>query len=86
GKGRSPCCDEDGLKKGQWTPEEDKKLVDYIQKNGHGSLRALPKLAGLNRCGSWTAAAEEWEEGLKPAPGTGIGQESDSGGGGECCY
>lgn len=45
--GRSPCCDENGLKKGPWTPEEDQKLVDYIQKHGHGSWRALPKLAGI---------------------------------------
>lgn len=45
--GRSPCCDESGLKKGPWTPEEDHKLVKYIQKNGHGSWRALPKLAGM---------------------------------------
>lgn len=45
--GRSPCCDENGLKKGPWTPEEDQKLVQYIQKHGHGSWRALPKLAGM---------------------------------------
>lgn len=44
--GRSPCCDESGLKKGPWTPEEDHKLVKHIQKHGHGSWRALPKLAG----------------------------------------
>ncbi|XVF15205.1 hypothetical protein REPUB_Repub09cG0130400 [Reevesia pubescens] len=43
--GRSPCCDESGLKKGPWTPEEDQKLVKHIQENGHGSWRALPKLA-----------------------------------------
>nr|CAB3502868.1 unnamed protein product [Digitaria exilis] len=43
--GRSPCCDENGLKKGPWTPEEDQKLMEYIQKHGHGSWRALPKLA-----------------------------------------
>ncbi|KAK1620008.1 hypothetical protein QYE76_025525 [Lolium multiflorum] len=49
--GRSPCCDENGLKKGPWTTEEDQKLTEYIVKNGHGSWRALPKLAGLNRCG-----------------------------------
>ena len=46
--GRSPCCDESGLKKGPWTPEEDQKLVKYIQENGHASWRALPKLAGMN--------------------------------------
>ncbi|KAF8400139.1 hypothetical protein HHK36_013435 [Tetracentron sinense] len=45
--GRSPCCDENGLKKGPWTPEEDQKLVLYIQQHGHGSWRALPKLAAL---------------------------------------
>lgn len=45
--GRSPCCDENGLKKGPWTPEEDQKLVEHIQKHGHGSWRALPKLAGM---------------------------------------
>ena len=45
--GRSPCCDENGLKKGPWTPEEDEQLVQYIQKHGHGSWRALPKLAGF---------------------------------------
>lgn len=34
------------LKKGPWTAEEDQKLVDYIQKNGHGKWRLLPKNAG----------------------------------------
>ena len=34
------------LKKGAWTPEEDQILIDYIQAHGHGSWRALPKLAG----------------------------------------
>lgn len=45
--GRAPCCEKQGLKKGPWTPEEDKILVDYIQAHGHGSWRSLPKLAGL---------------------------------------
>lgn len=44
--GRSPFCDEIGLKKGPWTPEEDQKLINHIKKHGHGSWRALPKLAG----------------------------------------
>jgi hypothetical protein len=46
--GRFPCCDESGLKKGPWTPEEDEKLLQYIQKNGHGSWRTLPRLAGTD--------------------------------------
>ncbi|XP_022752280.1 transcription factor MYB41-like [Durio zibethinus] len=62
--GRSPCCDESGLKKGPWTPEEDQKLVKYIQANGHGSWRALPKLAGLNRCGK--SCRLRWTNYLRP--------------------
>ncbi|XVF56560.1 hypothetical protein PTKIN_Ptkin06aG0131000 [Pterospermum kingtungense] len=62
--GRSPCCDENGLKKGPWTPEEDQILVDYIQKHGHRSWRALPKLAGLNRCGK--SCRLRWTNYLRP--------------------
>ncbi|XP_065847029.1 transcription factor MYB93 [Euphorbia lathyris] len=62
--GRSPCCDENGLKKGPWTPEEDQKLIDHIQKHGHGSWRALPKLAGLNRCGK--SCRLRWTNYLRP--------------------
>ncbi|OVA02910.1 SANT/Myb domain [Macleaya cordata] len=62
--GRSPCCDESGLKKGPWTPEEDQKLIDYIQRHGHGSWRALPKLAGLNRCGK--SCRLRWTNYLRP--------------------
>ena len=45
--GRSPCCDKEGLKKGPWTPEEDQKLLAYVQQHGHGSWRALPPKAGM---------------------------------------
>ncbi|XP_062220343.1 transcription factor MYB93-like [Phragmites australis] len=62
--GRSPCCDEKGLKKGPWTPEEDQKLTEYIQKHGYGSWRALPKLAGLNRCGK--SCRLRWTNYLRP--------------------
>ncbi|WVZ74445.1 hypothetical protein U9M48_022624 [Paspalum notatum var. saurae] len=63
--GRAPCCDRArGLKKGPWTPEEDKLLVDYIQSNGHGSWRLLPKLAGLNRCGK--SCRLRWTNYLRP--------------------
>lgn len=44
--GRTPCCDKNGLKKGPWTPEEDQKLIDYIQRHGYGNWRTLPKNAG----------------------------------------
>lgn len=46
--GRSPCCDKVGLKKGPWTPEEDQKLLAYIEEHGHGSWRALPIKAGTD--------------------------------------
>eukprot|EP00257_Ricinus_communis_P025852 XP_025013266.1 transcription factor MYB53 isoform X2 [Ricinus communis] len=62
--GISPFQDENGLKKGPWTPEEDKKLVDYIQEHGHGSWRALPRLAGLNRCGK--SCRLRWTNYLRP--------------------
>ncbi|KAL9325064.1 hypothetical protein ACSQ67_005709 [Phaseolus vulgaris] len=62
--GRSPCCEESGLKKGPWTPEEDQKLVNHIQNYGHASWRALPKLAGLNRCGK--SCRLRWTNYLRP--------------------
>ncbi|GMI65945.1 myb domain protein 9 [Hibiscus trionum] len=63
--GRLPCNnDENGLKKGPWTPEEDRVLIDYIQRHGHGSWRALPKLAGLNRCGK--SCRLRWTNYLRP--------------------
>ncbi|XP_042507806.1 transcription factor MYB41-like [Macadamia integrifolia] len=61
---RSPSSDDAGVKKGPWTPEEDQKLMDYIQKHGHGSWRALPKLAGLNRCGK--SCRLRWTNYLRP--------------------
>ncbi|KAI8551818.1 hypothetical protein RHMOL_Rhmol06G0216100 [Rhododendron molle] len=51
---RNPCCDKTGLKKGTWTPEEDRKLTAYITKYGSWNWRQLPKFAGLSR---WSAIA-----------------------------
>ncbi|KAL5731530.1 hypothetical protein ACHQM5_004251 [Ranunculus cassubicifolius] len=52
GRVRAPCCeDHPRLKKGPWKIAEDLKLRAYVQKNGHGNWRALPKKAGLLRCG-----------------------------------
>ncbi|CAK8570620.1 unnamed protein product [Lathyrus sativus] len=48
---RAPCCEKKGLKKGPWSLEEDEILTSYIQKHGHANWRALPKHAGLLRCG-----------------------------------
>lgn len=62
--GKTPCCEKDGLKKGPWTPEEDEKLIGYIQKHGHGRWRTLPKNAGLKRCGK--SCRLRWSNYLRP--------------------
>ncbi|KAK3142066.1 hypothetical protein QOZ80_4BG0341760 [Eleusine coracana subsp. coracana] len=62
--GRAPCCEKMGLKKGPWTPEEDKILVAHIQRFGHGNWRALPKQAGLLRCGK--SCRLRWINYLRP--------------------
>lgn len=43
---RTPCCDKTGLKKGAWTPEEDRKLMAYVTRYGCWNWRQLPKFAG----------------------------------------
>ncbi|KAG5059479.1 hypothetical protein JHK87_000508 [Glycine soja] len=59
-----PCCEKGGLKKGLWTPEEDKKLVAYVEKHGHGNWRSVPDKAGLERCGK--SCRLRWINYLKP--------------------
>lgn len=45
--GRTPCCDKANVKKGPWSPEEDAKLKDFIEKYGTGgNWIALPQKAG----------------------------------------
>ncbi|OMP03097.1 hypothetical protein CCACVL1_02568 [Corchorus capsularis] len=62
--GRAPCCEKMGLKKGPWTPEEDQILINYINQFGHGNWRALPKQAGLLRCGK--SCRLRWTNYLRP--------------------
>ncbi|KAB1224601.1 Transcription factor MYB28 [Morella rubra] len=62
--GRSPCCEKVGLKKGPWTPDEDQKLLAYIEEHGPGSWRALPANAGLQRCGK--SCRLRWTNYLRP--------------------
>lgn len=47
---RTPSYDENGRKKGTWTPEEDRKLEAYITKYGYWNWHQLPKYAGKNFC------------------------------------
>ncbi|XP_076951862.1 MYB-like transcription factor ODO1 [Bidens hawaiensis] len=73
--GRQPCCDKLGVKKGPWTAEEDKKLIKYIHTNGPCCWRALPKLAGLLRCGK--SCRLRWTNYLRPDLKRGLLTESE---------
>ncbi|KAF3564134.1 hypothetical protein DY000_02019583 [Brassica cretica] len=61
---RKPCCVGEGLKKGAWTTEEDKKLISYIHEHGEGGWRDIPQKAGLKRCGK--SCRLRWANYLKP--------------------
>ncbi|KAJ1417476.1 SANT/Myb domain [Sesbania bispinosa] len=62
--GRAPCCEKMGLKKGPWTPDEDLILINHINTYGHKNWRALPKQAGLLRCGK--SCRLRWTNYLRP--------------------
>ncbi|XP_037442821.1 protein ODORANT1-like [Triticum dicoccoides] len=63
--GRQPCCDKLGVKRGPWTAEEDRKLMAFILGNaGRCCWRAVPKLAGLLRCGK--SCRLRWTNYLRP--------------------
>ncbi|KQK00404.1 transcription factor MYB30 [Brachypodium distachyon] len=62
--GRAPCCEKMGLKRGPWTAEEDRTLVAHIEQHGHSNWRALPKQAGLLRCGK--SCRLRWINYLRP--------------------
>ncbi|KAJ7527670.1 hypothetical protein O6H91_16G065500 [Diphasiastrum complanatum] len=62
--GRAPCCSKVGLNKGPWTAEEDMLLMKYIEQHGEGNWRALPKAAGLLRCGK--SCRLRWINYLRP--------------------
>ncbi|CAN1365017.1 Transcription factor MYB41 [Linum perenne] len=71
---RTPSCDENGMRKGTWTAEEDKKLIDYVTRYGCWNWRQLPKFAGnlmnkkgflgLKRCGK--SCRLRWMNYLRP--------------------
>ncbi|THG22895.1 protein ODORANT1-like [Camellia sinensis] len=73
--GRQPCCDKLGVKKGPWTAEEDKKLINFILTNGQYCWRAVPKLAGLRRCGK--SCRLRWTNYLRPDLKRGLLTESE---------
>ncbi|KAL5581883.1 hypothetical protein UlMin_014325 [Ulmus minor] len=61
---RAPFYDENGIKKGAWSPEEDEKLRAYVERYGHWNWRELPKFAGLSRCGK--SCRLRWMNYLRP--------------------
>lgn len=73
--GRQPCCDKLGVKKGPWTAEEDKKLINFILTNGQCCWRAVPKLAGLRRCGK--SCRLRWTNYLRPDLKRGLLSEAE---------
>ncbi|CAG7866770.1 unnamed protein product [Brassica rapa] len=62
--GRKTWVDGDGMKKGEWTAEEDQNLVAYINEHGVSDWRSLPKRAGLQRCGK--SCRLRWLNYLRP--------------------
>ncbi|KAJ9550710.1 hypothetical protein OSB04_014755 [Centaurea solstitialis] len=63
--GRAPCCDKANVKKGPWSPEEDAKLKDYIERYGTGgNWIALPQKIGIKRCGK--SCRLRWLNYLRP--------------------
>ncbi|KAK8921275.1 Myb-related protein 306 [Platanthera zijinensis] len=62
--GRLPCCDNIGVKKGPWTPEEDLILVSYIQEHGPSNWRCVPTNTGLSRCSK--SCRLRWTNYLRP--------------------
>ncbi|XVF10347.1 hypothetical protein REPUB_Repub07fG0175000 [Reevesia pubescens] len=62
--GRAPCCSKVGLHRGPWTAREDTLMINYIQAHGEGHWRALPKRAGLLRCGK--SCRLRWMNYLRP--------------------
>jgi transcription factor MYB, plant len=62
--GRAPCCEKEGLRRGAWSAEEDQRLAAYIQQHGHPNWRALPRHAGLLRCGK--SCRLRWINYLRP--------------------
>ncbi|KAK8930516.1 Transcription factor MYB86 [Platanthera zijinensis] len=45
--GHHSCCNQQKVKRGLWSPEEDEKLVNYITTHGYGCWSEVPGKAGL---------------------------------------
>nr|ASR18113.1 R2R3MYB28 [Ginkgo biloba] len=62
--GHHSCCNKQKVRRGLWSPEEDEKLIKYVTAYGHGCWSAVPKQAGLQRCGK--SCRLRWINYLRP--------------------
>ena len=44
--GHHSCCNQQKVKRGLWSPEEDEKLIRYINTHGYGCWSEVPEKAG----------------------------------------
>uniref|UniRef100_A0A6N2NJL2 Uncharacterized protein n=1 Tax=Salix viminalis TaxID=40686 RepID=A0A6N2NJL2_SALVM len=61
---RPPWCDKLNGKRGPWTADEDSKMLAHVAKHGTGNWTAVPKKAGLERCGK--SCRLRWNNCLRP--------------------
>ncbi|KXG26684.1 transcription repressor MYB6 [Sorghum bicolor] len=54
----------DGWRKGPWTSQEDKLLVDHVRQHGEGRWNSVSKIAGLKRSGK--SCRLRWVNYLRP--------------------
>ncbi|CAN6169480.1 unnamed protein product [Urochloa humidicola] len=64
GAGKGSGSGELPLKKGPWTPDEDKRLKDYVEAHGEGNWNQVQRNARLNRCGK--SCRLRWANHLRP--------------------
>ncbi|KAL8162820.1 hypothetical protein V2J09_014309 [Rumex salicifolius] len=58
-----PAMD-DGWRKGPWTAEEDKLLIDYVKEHGEGRWNSVSRITGLRRNGK--SCRLRWVNYLRP--------------------
>ncbi|KAL5727250.1 hypothetical protein ACHQM5_000467 [Ranunculus cassubicifolius] len=62
--GHHSCCNQQKVKRGLWSPEEDEKLIRFITIHGYGCWSEVPEKAGLQRCGK--SCRLRWINYLRP--------------------
>ncbi|KAL4592526.1 hypothetical protein LXL04_005524 [Taraxacum kok-saghyz] len=62
--GQHSCCNQQKVKRGLWSPEEDEKLIKFITTHGYGCWSEVPEKAGLQRCGK--SCRLRWINYLRP--------------------